>query len=121
MARQSMTARRVGLASLLALVVLAMPVEGHSAPNPAEDATRLLADWQDDCGGDGGAATGGCRGSHDLLALDVLEARDPQLGDVVVFRLFADAGRGYPITDTLLLDAGGTAKTMAVTTQDGVR
>lgn len=60
---------------------LAAPLaSAHGAPSPDPRHTRLLADWADDCGGDGGARTGSGKGSHDLLALDLRESFGPDLG-----------------------------------------
>ena len=56
----------------------------HGAPDPRGHETRLLADCNDDYfGGDLNSG----RTGYDLHALDVREAWDPSLGDVVILRL----------------------------------
>jgi hypothetical protein len=107
--------RRLLLA--LAVLVLAMPVLGHGAPSPKDQDTRLLHDHNDDCGGDDAGSLSNCRGSHDLIALDVREAHDASLGDVVVFRLILNGGSGN-LRDVLTLKAGGSSKTFEFATSN---
>lgn len=104
--------------SLLASMVALPAAWAHGAPAPDARHTRLLADWLDDCGGDGGAATGACKGSHDLLALDVREVRDDALGDAVAFRLFLDKGQPGPRRDTLTVNTPGGARSFTFQTSD---
>lgn len=106
-------------AATLVVGVLCAPFAmAHGAPSPPEEATRLLADWDDDCGGDGGAVQGNCRGSDDVIALDVQERADAQLGDVVVFRFYLDKGKTYPITNTLSLRTPAGMRTFSMQTSD---
>jgi hypothetical protein len=95
---------------LLAVLLVAVPVLGHGAPSPKDQDTRLLHDHNDDCGGDDAGSLSNCRGTHDLIALDVREAHDPSLGDVVVFRLILNGGSGE-LRDVLTLKVDGAAKT----------
>jgi hypothetical protein len=111
---QAATAALAALAALL----LASPAVAHEAPDPRDYETRLLHDWNDDCGGDGGGATGACRGSLDLIALDLQERHDAALGHLAVFRFILDEGAAGAQRVTLALDAGG-ARTFELRTSDG--
>ncbi len=112
--------RRFLAAMLLATVALSPIVLAHGASTPADPFTRLLADQNDDCGGDGGAATGSCRGSDDLLALDVQEKWDNAAGHVLVFRFSLDKGKTYPVANTLTFSSPAGIKTLSMkTTDDG--
>ncbi len=103
------------LAILVALAALPAAL-AHGAPSPVDYQSRVLADDNDDCGGDGAvSATGNCRGSHDLIALDIQE-RDLGSGLDLSFRFWFNKGATYPITDTLTFKAGGVAKTLAIKT-----
>ena len=108
------------LAAAAALAVLALTLlpaaSAHEAPSPRDYETRLLHDWNDDCGGDGGAATGACRGSLDLIALDVQERHDPVLGHAVAFRFLMDKGAGGSQRVTLTMDGG---RSFELATSDG--
>lgn len=107
------------LLALALLAVAAMPAAlAHGGPSPDPRHTRLLVDWRDDCGGDGGAQTGSCKGSHDLLTLDVREVRDAALGDAVAFRLFLDKGQAGPRRDVLTVDTSTGARTFTFQTSD---
>jgi MYXO-CTERM domain-containing protein len=104
--------------ALLASILAAAPALAHGGPSPDPRHTRLLADWRDDCGGDGGAQTGACKGSHDLLTLDVREVRDTALGDAVAFRLFLDKGQPGMRRDTLTVNTPGGARALTFQTSD---
>lgn len=107
----------LGTAIALVLVLFAPTGQAHGASPPEAAFTRLLADVNDDCGGDAGAATGGCKGSHDLLAIDVQEKWQDG-GDVMVFRFWLDKGRSLPITDTLSFNSPSGVKSLAFRTTD---
>jgi hypothetical protein len=110
--------RTLPLLSTAVLLLASAPLAAaHGAPAEAEPAKRLLADWTDDCGGDGGTATGSCRGSDDLIALDIKEMYDGTQ-NVLVFRFTMDKGKSYPITDALTLTTPGGPKTLAIRTTD---
>jgi hypothetical protein len=99
----------VALVSALALVPLAA---AHGVPKPDAD-VRLLQDWTDDCGGDGGAIQGACKGSNDLIALDLIEKADAA-GDLGVFRLFMDKGQSgtHDVSLSLSTPNGGKSYTL---------
>lgn len=101
---------------LLALLLLAPLVDAHGANAPDAPFTRLLADVNDDCGGDSGAATGACRGSHDLIALDIQEKWGGS--EAVVIRFWLDKGKTYPIVDTFTFNGPSGGKTLAIKTTD---
>ncbi len=101
---------------LLAGALVAPEANAHGAPTPGESFTRLLADQNDDCGGDGGAQTGSCRGADDLIALDIQETW--RAGNTLVFRFWLDKGSTYPITNTLTFASTAGPKTLAMTTSD---
>jgi len=118
--------RAVPLAALALAAVLVTALTpaatAHGAPEPKDPpVSRLLEDWTDDCYGDSGAgsAPGNCKGSEDLIALDLQEMYDASLGNVVVFRLYADKGTSAsePHKDVVSLNAGG-AKTLTFATTD---
>jgi hypothetical protein len=125
--RTLLSARPVGAAALrsslaltvLLLAALAPAASAHGVAKPDED-VRLLQDWNDDCGGDGAAVQGGCRGSNDLIALDLVERADPA-GDLAVFRLFMDRGQSgtHDIAVSLATPAG--AKGYGLRTTDDSR
>ncbi len=101
-----------------ATLLLAMPAaQAHGGAPPRAHETRILHDMNDDCGGDG--VTANCRGTHDLIALDVRETWDPTLGDVLVVRLTLDKGAsGAALKDTLTVKVGSATKTFALETAD---
>lgn len=103
-----MTMRKtlVALCTALALLPLA---SGHGAPDPAETATRLLHDLNDDCGHED-ALGNDCRGGHDLIALDLQERWDGSR-DVVILRLFMDKATDYPVQD--VIKVGGATVTLS--------
>ena len=108
---------RLGLLLAFALVVVAaVPAGAHGPPTKRDQDFRLLADHNDDCGGDSGTLPN-CHGSHDLVGLDVLERHDGGLGDVVVFRFILNGGSGT-LKDVLTLKAGSTTKTFELHTTD---
>src|SRR5688572_31439732 len=78
----------------IALLLPPPPAAAHGPPVVRDQDTRLLADHNDDCGGDDAGALENCRGSHDLVSLDLREAYDEELGNVVVFRLLMNLGEG---------------------------
>ncbi len=105
------------VAFLAAVAVLAPAASAHGAPVPADYQARTLADDNDDCAGDGAVTpTGNCRGSHDLIALD-LQEKDDGGGIVLVFRLSLNKAATYPVTDTITFQAG-SGKTLAIRTTD---
>jgi hypothetical protein len=106
------------IAVLAALVLLvAVPLaSAHGAPAAKDQDTRLLADHNDDCGGDEAGSLGNCRSTHDLIALDVRERHDNGQ-DVVVFRFFLNGGNAADgLRDVLSLKADGAAKTLEIRT-----
>ena len=111
--------RTLALPAALLLLVLAPLAGAHGPPAKRDQDFRLLADHNDDCGGDSGALPN-CRGSHDLIGLDVLERHDGGLGDVVVFRFFLNGGSGS-LKDVLTLKADGAAKSFELRTSDNKR
>jgi hypothetical protein len=112
-----MVPRLGGLLALAAAFLVVLPVvAAHPAPNPRDQDTRLLADWIDDCGPT--QAVDDCRGSDDLIALDLIERHDSTLGDVAVFRLFLDHGKAGSHDDRLTFDSPSGTKTFDYLTSD---
>lgn len=106
--------------SLSALLALAATASAHGVPKPDAN-VRLLQDWNDDCGGDGGAALqGSCRGSNDLIALDLIEKADAA-GDLGVFRLFLDKGQSGTHDLTIALKTPAGAKSYSLRSTDDSR
>ena len=104
----------------LVLAGFAPAVSAHGPPPPPGSETRLLEDWTDDCGGDGGAATGNCRGSEDLLGLGIQESYDADHGyDVAIFRLYADKGQAGSHRDVVTVKTPSGTKTFTFATSDG--
>jgi hypothetical protein len=101
---------------LLALAVL-LPMAAAHGPAPAKDQdARLLADHNDDCGGDDVGGLSNCRGTHDLVGLDVRELNDGA-NDLVVFRFLLNGGNAADgLRDVLSLKADGTTKTFEIRT-----
>ncbi|MEA3191560.1 MAG: hypothetical protein QOD77_2142 [Thermoplasmata archaeon] len=108
------------LLSALLVVALLPGATAHGPPQRRDPDTRVLVDWNDDCGGDGGAslATGACRGSHDLIGLDLVERHDAGLGDVVVFRFFLDKGTSGARRDTLSVGTPSGTQSFSLTSSD---
>lgn len=108
------------LLAFLCLAALAPAASAHGPPQRRDADTRVLVDWNDDCGGDGGAAaaTGTCRGSHDLIGLDLVERHDASLGDVVVFRFYMDKGGSGARRDVLTLGTPSGQQTFSLTSSD---
>lgn len=99
----------------IGLVVLLLPVvQAHGAAAPRPQDTRLVHDHNDDCGGDG--VTSNCRGTIDLIALDVQELYDG--GDQVNFRFTLDKGQAGSHKLTLSYDSPSGRKTFETTTTD---
>lgn len=96
----------IALVGLLLLIPAAL---GHGAPDPSETLTRLLHDWNDDCGSEG---INDCRSSHDLIALDLQETYDGR--DKVVLRLTMDKAGKYPVQDVVTI----SGKTFTLSTSD---
>lgn len=106
--------------ALLALLVFVPVAAGHGAPPALDQDTRLLADHNDDCGGDDPGSLGNCRGTHDLIALDVRE-RHAGGQDLVVFRFFLNGGTASDgLRDVLSLKADGATKTFELRTTNNV-
>ena len=105
---------RIIFAALLAVLLLAPLVQAHGAAAPRAQETRLLHDHNDDCGGDG--VTSNCRGTIDLIALDIQESYDG--GDQVNFRFTLDKGQAGSHKLTLAYDAPGGRKSFETTTTD---
>lgn len=113
-----MNARRPGLVALL-LVCMATAVAAHGAAPPPDYESRLLADHNDDCGGDSATGLNNCSGTHDIIALDVREIYDAELGDALVLRLIANGGEiGQNLKDIIRLKADGRDKTIELRTTD---
>lgn len=91
---------------LASCLLLAATASAHTAAPPRSHEARLLHDCNDDYYGSD--AFGGQDG-HELHALDVFEAWDEALGNIVTFRLTL-AGEG-PGTIDLSLKAGSASKT----------
>ncbi|MFA5943900.1 MAG: hypothetical protein WC876_05485 [Candidatus Thermoplasmatota archaeon] len=105
---------------VFALVLMAPLAAAHGAPAAKDQDTRLLADHNDDCGGDEAGTLGNCRATHDLVALDVRERHDGGQ-DVVVFRFFLNGGTAADgLRDVLTLKADGAAKTFELRTTNNV-
>ena len=105
------------LTTAFVVVALAVPAAAHGAPNPRSMDTRILHDYNDDCGGHD--LGDNCRGTHDLIALDLREAYDDELGDVVVFRLILDQGTaGATLRDVVSIKAGSATKSYEFRTSD---
>ncbi len=106
--------------ALAALAVAALPsASAHGAPTPVDFMARLLADDNDDCGAHGDPnPAGSCRGSDDLIALDVQEKANGE-ATTLVFRFWLDKGTTFPVTNTLTFQAGGAAKSFAIKTTNG--
>lgn len=102
------------LIGLACLALLLPVVEAHGAAAPRPQETRLLHDHNDDCGGDG--VTTNCRGTLDLIALDVQELYDG--GDKVNFRITFDTGQSGSHKLTLTFDSPSGKKTFETTTTD---
>jgi MYXO-CTERM domain-containing protein len=100
-----------------AAVLLASGAAAHGPPAKRDQDFRLLADHNDDCGGDDGGALSECGGAHDLVGLDVRETHDAALGDVVAFRFILNGGSGT-LKDVLTLKAGSSTKTFELRTSD---
>ncbi len=106
--------RTVLAVSAVLLVLLPHAVQAHSAAAPRAQDTRLVHDHNDDCGGDG--VTSNCRGTIDLIALDVQEFWD---GAVKVnFRFTLDKGQSGSHKLTLTYEAPSGKKSFEVSTTD---
>lgn len=109
------------LAALILAAALVSPgAVGHGAPPKRDQDTRLMHDYNDDCGGDDGSALAKCGGSHDVIALDVREAYDGTRGDLVIFRLFLNGAPAAGLHDEVSFQAGGASKSFALSTNDNV-
>jgi hypothetical protein len=108
---------RAAIPALLAFLVLLAPLAAAHGPGPAMDQdARLLADHNDDCGGDDVGALSSCRGTHDLVSLDVRELHEGG-SDLVVFRFLLNGGNAADgLRDVLSLKADGAAKTFEIRT-----
>lgn len=102
--------------ALLVALALVPAAAAHGVSKPDAD-VRLLQDWNDDCGGDGGAISGSCKGSNDLIALDLIEKADPS-GDLGVFRLFMDKGQSGSHDVVISMGTPGGAKAYTVHSTD---
>jgi hypothetical protein len=106
----------VALTLALALLLASPLVAAHGAPATKDQDTRLLADHNDDCGGDNAGELPNCSDTHDLIALDVREKSEGGR-DVVVFRFFLNGGKASTgLRDVLSLKADGAAKTFELRT-----
>lgn len=101
----------------LLLAACALPASAHGPPDPRAQDVRLLADHNDDCGGHGPTDPDRCRGTHDLVGLDLTEAHDATHGDVVRLRLVVNGGEGARRV-AITLTADGTPRTLEVATSD---
>ncbi|MES2154966.1 MAG: hypothetical protein V4510_07510 [bacterium] len=101
--------------ALLVLVVLAPAAMAHCASLPRAQDTRLLEDYVDECTSDGG--TNDCKGSDELLALDIQEKWDGAK-DVAVFRLLMDKGSAGAHTDTITVTTPKGAQAFVLKTSD---
>lgn len=104
-------------AILLLTALLAFPAAAHGPPAKRDQDTRLLADHNDDCGGHGPTDPERCRGTHDLVGLDLTESHDATHGDVVRLRLIVNGGEGQR-RDVVTFTAGGATKTFELRTPD---
>lgn len=110
-------ARGLGSAAVLAATLLVAGLAvAHGPPSVRDQDARLLADHNDDCGGDSGSLSN-CNGSHDLVGLDVREGHDAARGDLVYFRVLMNGGSGS-LRDVLTLKANGAVKTFELRTTD---
>jgi hypothetical protein len=100
------------LVLLAAAVALVPAASAHGVAKPDAN-VRLLQDWTDDCGGDGGSLQGSCKGSNDLIAVDLIE-KAASGGDLGVFRLYLDKGQSgtHAITVSLTTPAGARSYTV---------
>lgn len=105
------------LTAILALLMVAAVASAHGPPTKRDQDFRLLTDHNDDCGGDSASTLTSCRGTHDLIGLDLLERHDGGLGDVVVFRFVLNGGSGN-LKDVLTLKVDGTTKTFELKTSN---
>lgn len=103
---------------LVGLTLLVAPfVQAHGAAAPRPQDTRLLHDHNDDCGGDG--ITSNCRGTLDLIALDVQEFWDGT--EKVRFRLTMDQGQSGSHKLTFSYDSSAAGKkSFDITSSDQV-
>lgn len=106
---------RTILVVLTAVLVLSPFVQAHGAAAPRAQDTRLLHDHNDDCGGDG--VTANCRGTLDLIALDVQEFWEADT-EKVRFRLTMDKGQSGSHKITISYDTPSGKKTLETTTTD---
>ncbi len=111
-----MTRGLLAAALLATLLLVAGLAVAHGPPSVRDQDVRLLADHNDDCGGDTGSLSN-CNGSHDLVALDVREGHDDARGDVVFFRFLLNGGSGS-LRDVLTLKTAGAVKTFEIRTTD---
>lgn len=105
-------------AFLMVAAALAPSVFAHPAAPPVEPWIRLLHDWNDDWGGHAVLSDG-----HDLIALDLREAYDEALGDVLIFRFVMNGGYNSDATkpelkETLTLKAGAASVSKEMKTTD---
>lgn len=108
----------MALMALAVAALLLVPGAGaHGPPTVRDQDVRLLADHNDDCGGHGPGGGNNCGGSHDLVALDLREAHDATLGDLVYLRLMLSGGSGA-VRDVITLKAAGSTKTFELRTSD---
>lgn len=101
---------------LVSLILVAGAASAHGPPPLRDQDTRLLADHNDDCGGDSGSLSN-CNGSHDLVALDIREAHDAARGDLVHFRFLLNGGAGS-LRDVLTVKVNGASKSFELRTTD---
>lgn len=116
----STAAMRTAIAALtaaLSLLVLAGGAAAHGPPAQRDQDVRLLADHSDDCGSDDAGALTECGNTHDLVGLDLREAHDATLGDMVYFRFILNGGSGT-LKDVLTMKVGGASKTFELRTSD---
>ncbi|MBW3582818.1 MAG: hypothetical protein KY455_06935 [Euryarchaeota archaeon] len=113
------------LVTLITLMLLVPATSAHPARDPCDWEQRLIHDHKDDLSGSAVEKKHG----HELHALDLVEAWDEELGDVLAFRLLYEGGYapdqlvgGDPkpdkLRDVLTFKADGDTHTFEWTTTD---
>ncbi len=110
--------RHFPLVALLALALVAPLASAHCAALPRDTDSRLLGDYSDECKVDGG--TNDCRGSYELISLDIQERWDGSRTNAV-FRFLMDGGAAGPHKDTLTLTGPKGTQNLVMTSADGSR